>query len=150
MTKARYELPVFLTGVVAPEKYRRWLQRKAAAHVRRDRKRRRGTPSISRYKQAIHAAVLASAGRDAYTGLLLDWSLIGRYTNATSKAGRVRYKHRFADLPTVDHDGGSASTPLFRICSWRTNDAKHDLPYVDFVRLCRVVLKHAARRRHRS
>lgn len=149
MPEPLYPLPFFLKGIVRPDHYGRWLQRKAEAHVRRDRKRSRRRASVSADKHAIHAAVLASKGYDAYTGRRLNWNLIGRYNNRASEAGRVRYKHEFANLPTVDHDGGGTSSPGFRICSWRTNDAKHDLSYREFVRLCRAVLDHAGRRRAR-
>jgi hypothetical protein len=36
-------------------------------------------------KDAIHAAVCATQGRDAYTGEKLDWSLVSQYDNDESK-----------------------------------------------------------------
>ena len=52
------------------------------------------------------------------------------------------YKARFALLPTVDHLDDGLGPPAFKICSWRTNDAKHDLALGDFVELCEKVIRH--------
>lgn len=138
----KHTLPAFLAGVVTPEAYERWLSRKAAAHVKRDRKRGR-TCSNATYKEAIHAAVILSEGVDAYTGESLDWSLISTYKNEDSRAGRHAYKAGFALLPTVDHLSSDATEASFRICSWRTNDSKNDLSVDAFMTLCRKVLVHA-------
>jgi len=132
----------FLDGVVKPEAYERWLKRKAAAHVKRDRKRGHkctGAP----YREAIHAAVVLSGGKDAYTGETLDWHLISTYKNEDSEKGRYVYKSGFALLPTVDHVSAEATEASFRFCSWRTNDAKNDLSMDSFLELCHRVLKHA-------
>jgi|SRR5947209_8377037 len=135
-----FELPLFLNNLVSSEAYVRWLQRKAAAHVKRDRKRGNSSASISDYKRAIHNAVCASQGRDAYTGEQLNWHLISTYDNAESKQGRRVYKARFALLPTVDHIGDGTGPADFKICAWRTNDAKGDLSLEEFVALCERVL----------
>lgn len=138
----KHTFPPFLAGsVVTGDLYERWLNRKALAHVKRDRLRGR-TCTRATYKEAIHAAVLASDGKDHYTGEPLDWSLIGTYTNDDSQTGRHAYKLGFALLPTVDHVSASATEASFKICAWRTNDAKHDLSVPDFVALCRRVLEH--------
>jgi len=56
----RFELPGFLDGRCAPEAYRRWLHRKAQAHVRRDRARfGRESCAVALYKTKIHDAVTA-------------------------------------------------------------------------------------------
>ena len=138
----KHTLPAFLSGVVAPQAYERWLTRKAAAHVKRDRKRGH-TCSNATYKEAIHAAVVLSAGLDAYTGEPLDWSLISTYKNEDSQKGRHAYKAGFALLPTVDHLSSDATEASFRICSWRTNDSKNDLSVDGFMDLCQKVLAHA-------
>jgi hypothetical protein len=135
-----FDLPPFLDGVVAREAYVRWLQRKAAAHIRRDRMRGNTSGSVSEYKRAIHAAVCASGGRDSYTGEDLDWGLISKYDNEESKQGRREYKARFALLPTVDHLGDGTGPADFQICAWRTNDAKGDLSLEAFVTLCERVV----------
>lgn len=138
----RYEFPIFLADLVEPTVYFRWLQRKAAAHVKRDRKRGNANATISAYKQAIHEAVVASNGRDFYTGEELNWQLISQYDNEKSKALGRSYKKDLAALPTVDHVGDGLGNPNFVISSWRTNDAKHDLTLEEFLSLCTDVLKH--------
>lgn len=142
-----FELPSFLENVVTHNAYVRWLQRKAAAHIRRDRKRGNRSSSLSEYKRAIHEAVCISEGKDSYTGEQLDWHLISTYSNNESKQGRREYKARFALLPTIDHVGDGTGKADFKICSWRTNDAKGDLPLDEFVALCERVL--AANRRRK-
>jgi hypothetical protein len=122
--------------------YKKWLHRKAQAHVSRDKKRWKLPLSVAEYKKAIHAAVLKSAGRDTYTGDILDWSLISKYDNTKSKQGGTDYKKTFAMLPTVDHAGDVPGDMNFQICSWRTNDAKSDLTLEEFVELCRKVVEH--------
>lgn len=91
---------------------------------------------------AIHAAVADSGGVDAYTGHPLRWDLISTYDNEQSKAGKRAYKKAFGDLPSVDHVGDGLGAPDFAICAWRTNDAKNDLPFDEFVTLCRAVIAH--------
>jgi len=139
----KYDLPEFLVGVVSKQKYERWLHRKALAHVRRDRDRGNTRASTEEYKLAIHKAVKDSNGVDAYTAERLEWTLLSKYRDEDSKKGRREYKHQFALLPSVDHVGDGTGPADFRICAWRTNDAKGDLPYQDFLDLCRRVLRTA-------
>lgn len=139
----KHTMPMFLDGVATPEVYERWLGRKAQAHVKRDIKRNYSGATYALYKEAIHAAVILSEGHDAYTGEELDWTLLSKYNNEESKAGRHGYKAGFALLPTVDHVSAGATEASFRICSWRTNDAKNDLSHEAFVELCKKVLAHA-------
>lgn len=138
----KYELPEFLTGTVTQAQYERWLHRKAVAHVRRDRKRGNQSATIAEYKIEIHRAVIESKGQDCYTGENLDWSLISTYENERSKSGGRRYKATFALLPTVDHVSDGRGPPEFKICSWRTNDAKHDLTLPEFLEVCEKVIQH--------
>lgn len=138
----KYALPPFLQGVLTQEFYERWLRRKAAAHVKRDRGRGNSSASGEAYKEAIHKAVLESEGRDAYTGEALDWSLTSRYDNAQSKTDKRHYKKKFARLPTVDHVGDGLGPADFKICGWRTNDAKNDLELSEFMEVCQAVLLH--------
>ncbi len=128
---------------VNADRYEKWLNAKATIHARRDRKRGYLGATRSKYKESIHAAVIASNGVDYYTGEVLSWHQIGTYNNAESRSGRHRYKAGFALLPTVDHYELGESQLTFRICGWRTNDAKNDLAYDDFIELCTKVLKHA-------
>src|SRR5437764_5903952 len=105
MASKKYVLPTFLEGRCAPDTYVRWLDRKAKAHIKRDRKRGNASAMREAYMRAIHDAVVDSGGRDAYTGELLEWELISTYDNEQSKAGRREYKKTLALLPTVDHVG---------------------------------------------
>lgn len=123
--------------------YIRWLRRKAAAHLKRDRKRVTHEITGEEYRKAMHAAVCDHGTHDFYTGEQLDWSLISTYDNAASKAGGSEYKAGFALLPTVDHVSGDDGKFDFVICGWRTNDAKNDLAYEDFLALCRRVVAKA-------
>ncbi len=141
-TCGQYTLPDEIRDSCTADAYKKWLHRKAQAHVVRDKKRWKLSLSVAEYKKAIHAAVLESAGRDTYTGEILDWSLISKYDNTDSKQGRTAYKKKFAMLPTVDHAGDEPGDMNFRICSWRTNDAKSDLTLEEFVELCRKVVLH--------
>lgn len=92
----------------------------------------------------IHRAVVESKGRDAYTGETLEWSRISTYENEKSKSGGRHYKATFALLPTVDHVNDGTGPADFRICGWRTNDAKHDLTLPEFLDLCEKVMRHNA------
>ena len=145
----RHTMPGFLDQVVTATAYERWLRRKAIAHVKRDRKRGR-TCTVALYKDAIHDAVVLSNGKDAYTGEVLDWKLISTYRNEDSKIGRHAYKAQFKLLPTVDHVTAEASESGFRVCGWRTNDAKNDLPLEAFLKVCESALKHAGYRVERD
>ncbi len=138
-----YDLPKFLEGAVSLDAYKRWLDRKAVAHVRRDRKRDNLEATRQAYMRAIHSAVIRSEGRDAYTGEPLDWSLIATYDNEKSKSGRRAYKASLALLPTADHVGDGLGPADFKICSWRTNSAKNDLSQDNFVALCRLVVAYS-------
>lgn len=147
MPTLKYALPPFLERHgVDRTGYERWLRRKAAAHLKRDRKRHDPRITGAAYRAAIHEAVIRSGGRDAYTGEELHWHLISQYKNEEAKAGRHGYKASFGLLPTVDHLEASSLSASFRICAWRTNDAKHDLSVEAFVELCGQVLKHAGYR----
>ena len=139
----KYQLPEFLASEVSQAQYERWLHRKAEAHVRRDRKRGNTAATNASYKAAIHKAVEDSEGRDAYTGERLDWTLISQYDNDKSKGGGREYKARFALLPSVDHVADGTGPADFRMCAWRTNDAKSDLSYQEFLDLCRKVVSAA-------
>lgn len=138
----KYAIPAFLAAVVTQAIYLRWLHRKAIAHIRRDRKRGNRTATNEAYKIAIHGAVCSSSGLDVYTGEKLDWHLISKYDNDLSKKDGRNYKALFGLLPTVDHVGDGTGAADFKICAWRTNDAKNDLHLKDFIELCRKVIAH--------
>ena len=138
----QYALPSKLRGVCTELAYKKWLHRKAIAHVVRDKKRWEIPLSVADYKNTIHIAVMETGKRDSYTGELLDWGLISKYDNAKSKSGGAVYKKKFAMLPTVDHAGDAPGDLNFRICSWRTNSSKSDLTLIEFVELCRKILRY--------
>jgi hypothetical protein len=140
MRPRKYGCPTFIGQ--GQEKYEKWLVGRARAHVIRDKKRGNETATVETYKVAIHEAVVRSDGVDFYTGEQLDWTLLGRYSNAESKANRRRHKETLALLPTVDHVGDGSGAADFVICAWRTNDAKNDLSHDEFVELCRRVVAH--------
>ena len=134
MTEAKYKLPEFLDGILTQAEYSAWLVRTAYAHVQRDRRRGNAAAKSAKYKTVIHEVVQRSGGVDAYTGEQLDWDLVSRYDNRES--GSPAYKVRFALLLSVDHTGDGLSPTDFRICAWRTNDAKNDLSLDEFIELC--------------
>jgi len=138
----KYRLPPFMPDSVTQTVYERWLRRKAQAHVKRDRRRGNDSAIGETYRAAIHVAVENSSSHDAYTGQVLDWSLISKYNNDDSKERGREYKKEFALLPTIDHVGDGTGPADFKICGWRTNDAKHDLELNEFLRVCRSVLEH--------
>ena len=138
----KYELPSFLSKRITQEAYERWLRRRAQAHVKRDSGRGNKEAIGESYGLAIHAAVLESNGQDAYRGEQLNWRLISQYNNDESKEHGSRYKSKFALLQTVDHVGDGKGRADFKICAWRTNDAKNDLTLVEFISLCRTVLEY--------
>ncbi len=135
--------PDFLMGRCSSKRYLRWLNRKAAALARRDRRRRDREARIAEYRIEIHEAVLRSRGCDAYTGLPLRWDQISLYDNDASRRGGRAYKRKFGNIPTVDHTGDNRNKPRFKICAWRVNDAKSDLTLKEFLELCRQVLAFA-------
>jgi hypothetical protein len=138
----KYPLPAFLSGVLSQETYERWLRRKAQAHVKRDRRKGNESASGLTYRDAIHGAIVESGGRDAYTGETLQWELISQYDNDESKENGRHYKKGFALLPTVDHVGDGMGPANFKICGWRTNDAKNDLELSEFISVCQAVLSY--------
>lgn len=116
--------------------YPSWVQRKAVTLCKRDQKRG-GTGNVQQYRLAIHDAVLASEGRDHWTGEPLDWQLIGTYDNRDAAE-----KKQFAMVPTIDHLTCEPE-PNFVICGWRTKDAKHDLSPEELLTFCRAVIAHS-------
>ena len=140
MKNFKYHLPPFLENKCSQQVYQKWLRRKAANHVKRDRDRGNIKAKRAEYVDAIHRAVLESRGQDAYTGEPLDWALLSKYDNKAASKGGRNYKKKFAELPTVDHVGDGMGAPDFKISSWRVNDSKSDLTVREFLDLCRKVL----------
>ena len=142
----KYQLNKELAQLVDQAIYERWLHRKALAHIKRDRARGNTTATNETYKIAIHQAVCESGGKDAYTKEDLDWSLLSKYDNEQSKKHGRNYKRQFALLPSVDHVSDGTGEADFKICAWRTNDAKSDMTYPEFIDLCSKVLTVAKNR----
>lgn len=140
-----FPVPNFIKADCDQARYKRWLQRKAVAHVKRDRKRQT-VCTVAQYKAVIHAAVCASEGKDFYTGEQLDWSLVSKWDNESAKSGRAKYKKSMALLPTLDHAKDEKGEPKFVICSWYVNDVKSDLTPEEFLQLCRRVLEYQEKR----
>jgi hypothetical protein len=139
---SKHQIPEYLSSKLTQAKFDMWLRGRAAAHVKRDRKRGNVSATGEAYRMAIHRAVVHSDGRDYYTGESLDWLLVGQYSNAESEAKKRRYKATLAFLPSIDHVGDGLGEADFKLCAWRTNDAKSDLTHADFVALCRRVVSH--------
>ncbi len=137
----KYSFPACLEGQCLPAEFGKWLERKARSLSQRDKKRGNKSAQRAPYKVAIYQAVVRSQGRDVYTGKSLRWDLISKYDNDTSKKEGRKYKKDFGDLPTVDHVNEVSGPTDFNICSWRINDAKHDLTLDEFTAVCREILE---------
>jgi hypothetical protein len=143
----RYTLPALLEGKCSQEDYTHWLYLKAAAHVKRDKKRGNLTATKQAYRDAIHKAVCEGGDLDAYNGQPLRWDLIRTYDNQKAKSGKRNYKKLFAELPTIDHEDDGMGEPLFKICSWKTNDCKNDLSITELIEFCDQLLAHQKKKR---
>jgi len=138
----KWKLPTCLSNFdVGEPEFLDWLNRKARAHVNRDRGRGRKV-TVPEYKQAIIRAIEDSGGCDYYTGEKLDWPLIQKWHNEDAKHGGGEYRKKFWNLPTVDHDHDENGSPIFRLCSWRMNDSKNDQTLQEFLELAAKVQKH--------
>lgn len=126
--------------------YKKWLQRRAQSLAKRDRKYLQSqekdprTVVVKEYKTAIHDAVCECQGKDTYTGEALDWTLLSEWDNEKAKADKRKYKKEFALLPTVDHVD-ELGVAKFKICAWRTNDAKNDLSLNELIDFCKKIIK---------
>ena len=147
----KYQPPNFLEKFnIDRVKYNHWLDRKSKSLYRRDIGRFKDLKekySRKSYKEAIHEAVINSDGKDFYTGEVLQWSKISEYDNEKSSAQRGVYRKKFSYLPTVDHYDVESEILNFKICGWRTNDSKSDMSYIDYIKLCQLVLNENKRKR---
>jgi hypothetical protein len=123
---------------VTEKDFLKWLDAKARAHVIRDVARGRNV-TVSQYKQQILEAVAATNGCDYYTGEPLAWESISKWNNDEAKLGRAAYRKKFWNLPTIDHDHDELGVQVFRVCSWRMNDAKNDQTLAEFLELAAKV-----------
>ena len=143
---AKYRLPDCLREQRVDEAaFVRWLHRKAQAHVNRDRKRGIKNVSVAGFKESILRAVIEAGGRDYYTGLALDWHRISTWNNDDAAKNSAVYKREFWNLPTVDHDFTDPARTVFRLCSWRLNDAKGDQTIDELLALADWIRRHRTR-----
>lgn len=123
--------------------YPGWVQRKAVTLCKRDQKRG-GSGNVQQYRLAIHQAVLASQGRDHWSGEWLAWHLIGTSETPDAAGARPEQRRLSAMLPTIDH-----RTPVpeadFVICARRTKEARHDMTPDELLAFCRAVVEHSPR-----
>lgn len=118
--KQKYPIPEQLKKLrVTQNDFGKWLDKTANSIVRRDRKRIKGTIVKSIYRDAIYKAVCHDCDVDYYTGKKLNWKL-------TFSSAKLSYRSSKNDkyLPTIDHEKLSATLPVFRVCSMRTNKCK--------------------------
>jgi hypothetical protein len=142
-SKRKWRLPECLNEYAVDEDvFRKWLRRRALAHVKRDKQRGFLSASVPNYMQTILTAIEKSQGRDYYTGEKLDWSLIGLWRGTDDAEPRGQYRRKFWKLPSVDHDFTDPQNPIFHICSWRMNDSKNDQSIAEFLALAAVVREH--------
>jgi len=133
--------------------YKRWLNKKANAHRKRDKRRcarrgRRFEYTAVDYRRAVHRAVWMSLGFDAYTGEYVHWNLLkdDLAKDGGGKAG-VEERRRTALRPSIDHPNPTSASPRFVICSARTNDCKSDLTVDELKKFARLILKPRGTRR---
>jgi len=139
-TETKYPLPIWLEGVVATDRFSKWLQRKAVCHVKRDVARGNSIATVSVYKKAIYDAVIHCKGVDAITHSAMDWGLIGSYRSDQAQKNGRDYKRLYFGLPTVDHLDDGLGQPDFQICRWDTNDCKNDLTDDELEAICIRIL----------
>lgn len=140
ITHHKYQPPPWMAEHLSPTAYNNWLLGKAQSLCRRDYERG-GNYTASEAKADVHTAIAACGGRDYWTGEQLRWDLLGNYDSDESGWQGASYKRARAMQPTIDHRN---SEPIcdFVICSWRTNDAKHDMSIEELKEFCRLVLEH--------
>lgn len=133
----KYPLPEFLRILgISQDSFGHWLDRVTVAHVVRDRERTGAKISASTYREAIYRAVFNGGDRDYYTGEELDWCLLRYFSK---RDGMERDEHL---VPSVDHDGLNTESPVFHICSLRTNKCKSDFTTEELLDFCKVFIQH--------
>jgi hypothetical protein len=146
----KYPLPPYLSGVLSVSTYDKWLNCKADSLRTRDLRLKRPFPktcSKAVYKQKIHAAILASGGKDPYTGDALRWGLVRAWNNKKEALLRLGpaadvFSKDYFLMPTVDHCDPYAGELNFEICSWIVNSSKTLMNPQEYVGLCRKVAKN--------
>jgi hypothetical protein len=146
----KYPLPPLLSGILSVSAYDKWLNCKADSLRTRDLRLKRPFPRTcgkAIYKQKINAAILASDGKDPYSGDALAWDLLatrdkkGEALPCPGPAADVFNKDYFL-MPTVDHCDPYAGELNFEICSWIVNSSKTLMNPREYVDLCKKVAKN--------
>lgn len=133
----KYPIPAFLSAKgISQEAFGRWLDKVTVAHLVRDRKRIKEQIVPAIYRRAIYHAVIERPGRDYYTGEELDWTLLQHF------AGKRIPEREEKKVPTVDHENISATEPVFRICSMRTNKCKSDYEVAELVEFAKALIEY--------
>jgi hypothetical protein len=126
-----YPVPKYLQDIgISQDDYGTWLDRITNAHVKRDRQRSTAPINRATYRCAIHKAVCDSNGYDFYTGEELDWKSLQHF-NCDFSLNRKDHL-----IPSLDHIGLDPSTPVFNICSLRTNKCKSNYTIEQLIDFC--------------
>lgn len=121
---------IFITG---NSNLKKWISRKAIAHVKRDLKRKFiPKPIASKYEDLILDSIIYSEGKDFYTKETLSWDKISTFRGGS----------KINDLPTIDHVFDSKGNLTFKLCSWSTNSCKSDLTIEKLKEFCKKILEH--------
>jgi hypothetical protein len=135
-----YPVPSFLTEQgISQHTYGKWLDKVTAAITKRDRVRLKPAiimPAVVR--SAVHNAVCDGGDKDYYTGEPLDWRLLQHFNLEPTRADKANHYR----APSVDHYVLSATNPVFRICSLRTNKCKSDYSLQELEDFCKKFLAH--------
>ena len=135
-----YSIPAFLRGQCTAQRYRVWIFAKATANYKRDSGRGNNEITRQAYRKAIHQAVIASGGVDAYTGLPLDWHLIGTYDNETSREQGEPIRKDWGTCRQSITSGMGLGRQTSRSASWPQR-RQNDLTIEEFIELCKQVLR---------
>lgn len=136
----KYPLPTHIQTLgISQESFGAWLDRATSAHVLRDRKRTNAAIRPQAYREAIYRAVSDGGDRDYYTGEFLDWRLLQHFSKNEGASRDDRL------LPTLDHVGLNTESPVFRICSLRTNKCKSDYSVAQLLEFCDAFVRYQRR-----
>lgn len=153
---SKYPLPPILNGVCDAKTYHKWLECKADALQKRDRRLGRACAakcSQAVYKEKLHAAMAACDGTDPYTGDRLRLDLMGKWNENANRPVLTRRRARsgkaattcgammkeFFLLPVADHIDPDSEELAFEICSWIVNEGKSRQTPEEYVALCEKV-----------
>ena len=135
-----YLIPEFLVKQgFSQQIYGSWLDKVTVSITRRDRKRLEPEEvKLEIIRRAVHTAVCNGGDRDFYTGETLDWKLLQHFNLDPTQASKAYHSR----VPSVDHFVLSATNPVFRICSLRTNKCKSDYSLQELETFCNKFLIH--------